>query len=285
MIVNLIADAGSTKTDWVITDPKGERITSIITNGVNALLCAPGSIKNMATMVGFMLHQENMQVNSLHYYGAGCATPKICHSCKKELGQVIHAKEIRVNSDLLGAARSLLQKEPGIACILGTGSNSCLYDGKKIVRNVPSMGYVLGDEGSGAALGRRLVADVFRGLMPRELRDLFFEKYDIDLGEMLDNVYKQASPNQYLAEFVEFIAENIEHEYMAEMVKEEIGRYFDRNITCYAEAKEVPISFTGGVSKVFQEIIRMVGTERGYRIGEILNPPMEGLIRYHKLRR
>ena len=263
MIVNLIADAGSTKTDWVVTDREGERITSINTNGVNALLCSPGSIQSMATKVDTMLRQEDMKVNALHYYGAGCATPQICQRCEEELRQAIRAEEVRVYSDLLGAARSLLQRERGIACILGTGSNSCLYDGKKIVSNVPSMGYVLGDEGSGAVLGRRLVADAFRGIMPPEMRELFFAKYDITLGEMLDRVYKQASSNQYLATFVEFIAENIEHEYMTGMVREEIGRYFDRNISCYAEAKDVPISFTGGVSKVFQEIIRTVGAEKG----------------------
>ena len=282
MIVNLIADAGSTKTDWVITDREGERITRINTNGVNALLCSPGSIKSMATKVDTMLRQEDMKVNALHYYGAGCATPQICQRCEAELRQAIRAEEIRVYSDLLGAARSLLQRERGIACILGTGSNSCLYDGKKIVSNVPSMGYVLGDEGSGAVLGRRLVADAFRGIMPPEMRELFFAKYDITLGEMLDRVYKQASSNQYLATFVEFIAENIEHEYMTGMVREEIGRYFDRNISCYAEAKDVPISFTGGVSKVFQEIIRTVGAEKGYHIGKFINPPMEGLIEYHR---
>lgn len=282
MIVNLIADAGSTKTDWVITDSKGEGITSFNTNGVNALLCPPGSIAAIASQVWSRLTSGDMEVNALHYYGAGCATPQICQRCEAELGQAIHAEEIRVNSDLLGAARSLLQRERGIACILGTGSNSCLYDGKKIVSNVPSMGYVLGDEGSGAVLGRRLVADAFRGLMPPELRELFFAKYDITLGEMLDRVYKQAAPNQYLATFVEFIAENIEHEYMTEMMSEEIGRYFDRNISCYPEAKELPICFTGGVSKVFQEIIRRVGTEKGYRIGKFLNPPMEGLIEYHR---
>lgn len=280
MNYKIIADAGSTKIDWVLTDAQGGELKRLHTPGVNALLADKEDLDACFCEVRSNI-EENVKIVSIYYYGAGCATPEICNKVQKSLQGVFGAENIEVYSDLLGAARSLFGDKKGIACILGTGSNSCLYDGKRIVRNIPSLGFILGDEGSGAALGKRLVSDSFKGHLPAVISEKFLETYGLSLGSILDKVYKTPAPNKFLASLVPFIREHLWNPYVYSMVRKEFENFLQRNVSPYQGSRTLPISFTGGIARHFDVILRDAVAQGGYKLGEITEHPIEGLIKYH----
>lgn len=192
----LIADAGSTKVEWVLLSDSGEQLRQISTPGINALIAEEDELVEKFSAVKSQLGQDE-SLSEIHYYGAGCATAAICDKIYAAISKVWQAGTIQVNSDLLGACRALLDRERGIACILGTGSNSCLYDGESIEQNVPSLGFILGDEGSGAALGKRLVADAFKGHLPKPIRDQFMKYYELNLENILEYTYRRPAANRF----------------------------------------------------------------------------------------
>lgn len=281
MIYNLIADAGSTKVSWAITDTEGNEIKRFATDGLNALLATD---EELAAMVTSVLSQipENSEAHEIHYYGAGCATEEICSRISSALADRLNPHSSEVQSDLLGAARSLLGRDGGIACILGTGSNSCLYDGEKIVHNVPSLGFILGDEGSGAALGKRLLTDTLKGRLPRPVTEKFIETYKITTAEVLDRVYRRQAPSKWLASFVPFLSENIWNPYIYSLIRKEFENFLTRNVSAYQGSRTLPISFTGGIAYNFADVLRQTGESHGYKIGRITAQPLDGLIDFHK---
>ena len=282
MTLRIIADAGSSKTDWSLTDGTGTGTKRFATPGLNALLAEVHEVE--ASLRGVAEHlPEGSDVMEINYYGAGCATPAICSKMRSALSAALRCGNVNVESDLLGAARSLLGRERGIACILGTGSNSCLYDGKEIVENIPSMGYILGDEGSGAALGKRLVADAFKRRLPEAVTEDFLREFDLDLAEILTRVYRTPAPNKFLASLAPFIHRNLGNPYIYAMVRDEFRNFFVRNVSAYAGARKLPVSFTGSVAFHFADVIREAGEELGIKVGKIAAQPLEGLIRYHNL--
>lgn len=196
MKFNLIADAGSTKTEWALLPPGEEPSVRFVTDGLNAMIADRKSVSEKfsaaAEKTGTALekYSTGAEIGTIYYYGAGCATPEICSRIGDALLSAFGATSAQAESDLLGAARSLLGDEAGVACILGTGSNSCLYNGRQIVANVPSLGFILGDEGSGSALGRRLVNATFKGQLPAYLEKELTERHGLSLPEILDNVYR-----------------------------------------------------------------------------------------------
>lgn len=288
MKYNLIADAGSTKIDWVSIDESGHEVCRFSTDGVNALLATASevesSLKEVSDRLKSCINSDDsipIAIESIYWYGAGCATPEICSKLADALKDVFCAEYVEVHSDLLGAARSLFGDRAGIACILGTGSNSCLYDGEKIVHNIPSLGYVLGDEGSGVALGKRLVADSFKGHLPKLISDKFLAQYGLTLADILDKVYRQPAPNKFLASLVPFISENLWNPYIYSMVRQEFSNFLNRNVSPYEGSRTLPISFAGSIALHFEKVLREAASEDGYAIGEIRQHPLDGLIEYH----
>lgn len=276
----LIADAGSTKVDWVVVASDGTVEARTSTHGLNALLAEPADISRLFAKAKAHLNQDE-GFSEIHYYGAGCATPAICDKIRVALESTWQAGRISVESDLLGAARSLLGRQPGIACILGTGSNSCLYDGEKIVNNVPSLGFILGDEGSGAALGKRLVADAFKGQLPELVRDHFLNLYELTLEEILDYTYRRPAANRFLASLVPFLKEHLWNPYVYSLVREEFSSFLRRNVAMYSGSHSLPLSFTGSIAWHFADILREAAENQGFKIGKIEKSPMEGLICFH----
>lgn len=277
----LIADAGSTKIDWALTGDSGKAEKTFSTEGLNVLLAEREEFDALIAAVKESLG-DGVSPDEIYYYGAGCATPTICAKVENALRHSFDAGRIVVASDLLGAARSLLGHSRGIACILGTGSNSCLYDGEKIERNVPSLGFILGDEGSGAALGKRLVSDAFKGHLPKVISDEFLDAYGLTLDEILNKVYRSARPNKFLASLVPFLYEHLWNPYVYSLVRREFENFLLRNVSPYQGARILPIAFTGSIAFHFKDVLADAAGAQGFRIGAITARPLEGLITYHE---
>lgn len=277
----LIADAGSTKVEWALLKNDGVIASSFTTDGINALLASQEVIDQAFTDIEARLPHD-ISIDEVHYYGAGCATPQICEVIHNSLAKAFRNADIHVSSDLLGAARSLFGKKKGIACILGTGSNSCLYDGESIVEQIPSLGYVLGDEGSGAALGKRLLSDAFKNQLPDSIRDKFLKDYGMSLSGILDKIYRNPSPNKFLASLVPFLSDNLWNPYIYSLVLKELTIFVQRNVAMYKGAHSLDVSFTGSIAFHFAKILREAAESQGYRVTSISETPMEGLIQFHK---
>lgn len=276
----LIADAGSTKIEWAIVNDEGGVENNVTTHGINALMAEPDEIAALFAKARTLLGQEE-SFKAIYYYGAGCATSKICDKVHQGIANTWQAGTIVVESDLVGAARSLLGRKAGIACILGTGSNSCLYDGENISQNVPSLGFILGDEGSGAALGKRLVADAFKGHLPKLVRDHFLAMYELTLEDILDYTYRRPAANRFLASLVPFLKDHLWNPYVYSLVREEFISFLRRNVAMYPGSHSLPLAFTGSIAYHFADILREAADSLGFKVGKIEKAPMEGLIAYH----
>lgn len=280
MTKKLIADAGSTKVDWVVVSEEGDVMASHTCDGINALLSCPEDIYNALRTVKGQLG-DTSAISEIHYYGAGCATTMICRKMKDAISNSWPGADVFVSSDLLGAARALLGPEKGIACILGTGSNSGLYDGSRIVSNVPSLGFILGDEGSGAALGKRLVSDAFKGQLPGNISEKFLETYQLSLPEILDKVYRRGTPNKFFASLVPFISQHLWNPYVYSLVLEELTLFIRRNVAMYEGAHSLPVCFIGSIALNFEKILREAAASQGYNVTSVSRSPIDGLIRFH----
>lgn len=276
----LIADAGSSKVKWAVLPADGSAPATFITDGLNALLADQDEVSRKLAEVRSRL--AGRHIDRIYYYGSGCAIERVCRRMGDSLRAAIGADDVSVSSDLLGAARSLFGSRRGIACILGTGSNSCLYDGHDIEHNVPSLGYVLGDEGSGTALGKRLVAEAFKGKLPANVREKFLDTYQLTLTDILDKVYRSPAPNKFLASLVPFLSDNIWNPYIYSLVLEELISFVKKNVAMYEGAHFLPVSFTGSIAAVFAKILREAAASQGYTVSEITADPMDGLIKYHR---
>jgi hypothetical protein len=220
-------------------------------------------------------------IETIFYYGAGCAYAEANKRMFDALKNAFGTEKIEINSDLLAAARALCGHDEGIACILGTGSNSCLFDGVKIVDNTPSLGYILGDEGSGAALGKRLVSDCLKKQLSPALTKKFLEKYNLTTAEILEQVYHKPMPNRYLAQFAPFLAENRKEAEVQTLLKYCFTLFFQRNTMVYRRSW-LPIHIVGGIGVTFANELKETAESLGLSIGNIVESPMNGLIEYHK---
>lgn len=276
----LIADCGSSKIEWCLIDAKGEVTKRFHTPGMNAVML---SCEEMTERLGKEMAPEvtNMagDIDSVYFYGAGCISPKVCDSVATAIGKYIPGARIEVYSDLLAAARALCGHKPGIACIMGTGSNSCYYDGDKITDNVSPLGYILGDEGSGAVLGRRLVGDVLKEQLPAELCSAFLQEYQLDRLGIIERVYRQPGANKFLASLSPFLLKNIECPQVRAIVEGEFNAFFVRNIRHYGQ--QGPIHFVGSIAYYYRPILEDAASRNGFTVGMVLKAPMEGLIAYH----
>jgi N-acetylglucosamine kinase-like BadF-type ATPase len=272
----LIADSGSTKTNWsLINEDLNVRVC--MTDGINPFFLNEKEILNLLKQK-FTLPKEN--ITSVYFYGAGC-TPERSSLVFEALNGFFHAGSIEVNSDLLAAARSLCGEKEGIACILGTGSNSCHYDGKKIIENVSPLGYILGDEGSGAVLGKKLIADILKNQLPDVVVRDFYNTYHLNPAEIMDKVYRQPFPNRFLAQFTPFISNHITHPEIQKSVKNSFVEFVERNVFQYRKADQLPVHFTGSIAYCFKDILEEVCSQYNLLMGNTTKEPMSGLIKYH----
>jgi len=278
--MHLIADSGSTKTNWSLTDG-GLVVKGINTSGINPFYQTQEEI--ISDLENQLIPQlDDCIIEEIHFYGAGCSFPEKKAIVGNALGKYFSDTVIEVQSDLLGAARALFQHEKGIACILGTGSNSCYYDGNEILQNVSPLGFILGDEGSGAVLGKMLIADCLKNQLPDLLREELLDKYDLTPAQILDSVYKKPFPNRFLAKFTPFILENIEEPSIFNLVYESFDSFLVRNVMQYP-LDEIKVGFIGSIAYYFRDTLEIVASERGIVISEIVKSPMEGLVEYHKI--
>lgn len=272
----LIADSGSTKTDWRLCAESAEP-RAFQTVGLNPFFVSPDAMKQILTDT----FADSLEaVDALYFYGAGCVPAKIPMMETVSHDVFPHAS-VFVASDLLGAARALCGRQPGIACILGTGSNSCYYDGNAMTDNVSPLGFILGDEGSGAVMGRLLVADYLKHQMPETLRADFAQRYDIVPAEVIERVYRQASPNRYLANFARFIAYHLDDPYVQNLVEAQFTAFFRRNVMQYPQHRDVPVSFVGSVAYYLKEHLVAAAQPLGITVGEVVQSPIDGLCRFH----
>ena len=220
-------------------------------------------------------------LDEVHFYGAGCTKEKQPIVERALRANLTINGECEVASDMLGAARGICGHKPGIACILGTGSNSCSYDGKNLVKNVSPLGFILGDEGSGAVLGKLLVGDVLKNQMPEAITKRFFEKYKLTSAEIIDRVYRQPKPNTFLASFVPFLEENIDEPKIYNLVKESFRSFLRRNVMQYDGWQTLPIGFNGSIAKIYKKPLLEALEEEGMHLGRIIQAPMEAMVEYH----
>ena len=274
----LIADSGSTKTDWVVIK-EGELLCSLSTRGINPYFQSFEEIKNEIEMA-LIPQLIDFSVDTVYFYGAGCVFDK-AGIVRDAISICMQTTEIFIYSDLLAAVHGTCGNNAGIACILGTGSNSCFFDGKKIIKNVPPLGFILGDEGGGATLGRLLISDLLKGLLPEYLKDDFLKKFKITQAEILDHVYKQPFPNRFLAGFSPFLYEHSDVPEIHSIVFKNFISFFSRNVMQY-DYKKYEVNFVGSVAFHFKDILKEAADEVNVHVGEILKNPIYGIIDYYK---
>lgn len=277
MKVKLIADSGSTKADWRLIGGPAE-MKSFRTRGMNPYFRSCDDITQELTEK--LLPHLIQEVNEIFFYGAGIVNQ--VNVVKEALSHLFPAAKVETHSDVLGASRALFGRGTGIACTLGTGSNACFYDGINLAEKVPPLGFILGDECSGSALGKKLLGDYFKRMMPSDLRILFEQEYSPALSDVLDHVYRIERPNKYLASFAPFLSAHIQESYCREMVEMSFKEFFERNVLTLPVDSAHPIGFVGSVAYFFREIVIRQTEEFGFRKPVILKEPVTGLVAYHK---
>ena len=275
--MKLIAESSTTRTDWALVEG-AEIVEHAYTTGLNPYFQSRREISHSIRLelpeVFFRRKLEHV-----YFYGAGCANTEKCKIMESSLVAQFKTP-VTVESDLLGAARGLLVREPGLACILSTGSNSCLYNGLEIEKTVAPLGFILGDEGSGAYMGKRMIADMLKGLAPRDLTEAFFEKNNVTPNMLLDEVYSNKLPSKLLSQYSVFLRENLDNSYCYRLVYNAFMEFFTRNIISY-DYTGIPLSFVGSVCVMYQPILLKVASYFGAQIKKIIRNSMPGLVAYH----
>ena len=295
----LIADSGSTKTDWTLlhsTNPllKSEVIATFRTQGITPIHQTVGDIRDiierelMPQLSSFprakliemgVLESPLLQNLQLYFYGSGC-TPAHVPMMVQLMVEELSPKTVEVHSDLMAAARALCQHEAGMACILGTGANSCLYDGENIVQNTPALGYILGDEGSGSVLGRLFLNAIFKNPALATVRDEFLKANKMELKDIIQKVYREPMVNRWLASLSPFIMEHIDNPFIREIVVYNFREFFRKNIVPY-NRPDLQVHFVGSMAHHYREELEEAAKAEGFELGNILQSPMEGLLTYH----
>ena len=277
----LIADSGSTKCEWCYIS--GGRKQVIETQGASPYFLNESQLISMIQRE-LLPPLKGKVPKHIFFYGTGCAAAVNRAMVKRAIKKIFPIADIEVEHDLTGAARALCGKKKGIVAILGTGSNSGYYNGKKIVRNSPGLGYVLGDEGSGAYLGKKVLQYYLYKTFDTSLQHKFYKKYGVVAADILDAVYKKPLPNRYIAGFVMFLVENRGHYMVENIIEDGLWDFFSTHLSHYPQSGKIPIYFTGSVAFGFQDILKELCKTFGWESGKFLAKPMEGLIAYHKMK-
>lgn len=275
----LIADSGATKAEWCLLHNGKKKI--LFTQGISPYFLNTGQIAELVNKE-LKARLKKTPVEHIFYYGTGCSNSNNVKSIKNALLKVFPESKVAVNTDLTAAAKAVFGNEKGVACILGTGSNSCYYNGKNIVKNSPGIGYVLGDEGSGAYLGKKVIQYYLYNTFDEDLRARFDARFVTTPAEILDNVYKKPLPNRYLASFTMFLAENRGHYMIENIIEDGLNDFFFQHLCKYAEVWKYPVSFVGSVAYGFRDVLQELCHSYEFELGAVLKNPMEGLVEYHK---
>lgn len=279
--MTLIADGGSTKCDWILLDPEGEVVLRTRTRGLNPAVISQEELRERI-LENAELQSIFGKVAVLDFYGAGCGTPTPVKLFTEVLVELFPTAKVSINEDLLAAVYAATT-EPGIVCILGTGSNSCYFDGTKITTTVPSLGYVLMDEASGNYFGKRLIRDYYYKKMPAKLAIEFEKRYNLDADDIKVNLYKKPNPNTYLASFAEFIFTSQEvNGYFYQLITEGMFKFIEYRVLCFKEAQNVPIHFIGSIAHFSEDIIRDCMKPYHLELGNVIRRPIDGLIDYYR---
>ncbi|HXC03436.1 MAG TPA: N-acetylglucosamine kinase [Bacteroidia bacterium] len=277
----LIADSGSTKTEWRLVDDNN-RIRSFTGQGLNPFFHTSDQLQAiLAAEAGSQLQDINPAGLRIFFYGAGCGNEKNIERMRNALESVIAGASIVVETDLLGAARALSHLQPGMVGILGTGMSSCMFDGEQITMQQPSLGFILGDEGSGADLGKRLLKAYLSGDLPPDLKQRMTDRFGLKPAEILHKIYREPFPNRYVASFSKFIYQNIQEQFCVDLVARAFREFFEQHIARYPVYRNQKLSCCGSVAFWFSNILRRVAEEQGQALDKIVENPMAGLCLYH----
>ncbi|MFT4093099.1 MAG: N-acetylglucosamine kinase [Niabella sp.] len=274
----LIADAGATKTEWSFLG--NGKIKSVDTLGISPYFLSGPQITELL-LQQLIPRLKNAAADEIYFYGTGCLNPENNKTVKQAIKKAFPGAVVNVTNDVVGAAIGLCGNTKGIACILGTGSSSCYYDGKKIKKNNPGLGYALGDEGSGAYLGKKVLQYYLYNTFDEDLRARFDAAYVTNVTEILENVYKKPLPNRYLASFAKFLADNRGHYMIENIIEDGLNDFFFTHLCKYAEVWKYPVNFVGGVAFGFKDVIKELCATYNFEPGRIMQKPMKGLIEYH----
>ncbi|MDP3462431.1 MAG: ATPase [Bacteroidales bacterium] len=278
-MMRLIADSGSTKTSWMLT-LNGVLLQQFHTKGFNPYYYSQDDISEILERdLPHDLPTES--IKEVIYYGSGCSTEKNCHVVSVAIQRFFSEANMLIHHDLIGAAHALLGHRGGIACILGTGSNSCLYDGEKIVSNVPSLGYLLGDEGSGLQIGKKLLTDILYKKAPEHIQNDFNNTYHLSLSDILSNLYQKDKPGRFLSSFAPFVGERIGHPYCHDLVASCFDDFIRVQLSQYDGYRQLPVSFVGSVAWHFKDILTERLLNAGINPGIIMQSPAEGLLKFY----
>ena len=274
----LIADGGATKVEWCFLD--GGRKKTILTQGISPYFLSKEQIHDLL-LKELCPFVKKKTVGEVHYYGTGMRNPKNVRMLKSCLENIFVEAAIEISDDMLAAARGLAGDKKAIACNLGTGSFCCYYNGKKIAKRSQGIGYILGDEGSGAYLGKKVIQYYLYNIFDEELRDKFDRKYKTNPIEILENVYRKPLANRYMASFSFFLSENRGHYMIENIIEDGLNDFFFNHLNKYKETSSLPVSFVGGIAYNFNDVIKELCETYQFQLGKIIRNPMEGLIDFH----
>lgn len=275
----LIADSGGSKIDWRLLSPDG-KIDQATGSGFNPYYQNPSHLED--SINENLISKIKEPISKIFFYGSGVSSPENCEIIKRVLSKFFKNAEVEINHDLLGAARSLCGEETGIACILGTGSNSCFFEDGVVKRNITNLGWILGDEGGGVHIGKQLLVDCLRDQMPAKLSEQFTSRFSISRDDVLDKVYRQEKPSAFLSSFSKFIFQHIKEPYCYKLVYSSFTDFFTQNVMRYDDFKKHKVHFTGSVAFYFSDILRQAANDLGVTVKNIVETPIAGLALFHQ---
>lgn len=281
MSMILIADGGSTKADWIALDNQKNELFRVRTLGLNPAVVPQEELTNRIINM-FQLINIKDEVEQIHFYGAGCGTPKPVAILKGVMEEIFTKAEVHIAEDMLAAVYAASGKNPAIVCILGTGSNSCYFDGEQMHMKVASLGYTLMDEASGNYFGKQLVRDYYYDKMPKAIAESFEQQFDLDPDHIKYNLYRQPNPNMYLASFAKFMFEFKEEKYIKKTIRKGFKEFFKYRVLPFELPTETPVYFIGSIAHYFRDILEQVAAKYEYGITDVIQRPINNLIEYHR---
>ena len=277
----LIADGGSTKVDWIALNSNKKEVFRVRTLGLNPAVVHQDELMNRIVNTPQLINVKK-EVTEIYFYGAGCGTPKPIEILKEVLQAIFINAKVNVAEDMLAAVYAASGEKESIVCILGTGSNSCYFDGKTIHIKSPSLGYTIMDEASGNYFGKQLIRDFYYNKMPKSIAKNFNEQFILDADVVKFNLYRQPNPNMYLASFAKFMFDFKEEKYIKKLIKKGFQEFFEYRILPFNKKQEVPIYFIGSIAFYFRDILEKVARKNGLSVAGIVQRPIDDLLAYHK---
>ena len=277
----LIADGGSTKADWIALDDTKQEVFRTTTLGLNPSVLTEHEMLSTINSADDLLKVQNNTLQ-IHFYGAGCGSPKAAESLQNVLKSIFKKATVFVSEDTLAAVYASTGDKPGIVCILGTGSNSCYYDGKNITTTAPSLGYTIMDEASGNYFGKQLLRDFYYDKMPKRIASAFKASFELDTDTVKMNLYRKPYPNMYLASFAKFMLEYKGEKYIRKMIKKGVQEFFKYRILPFEKDKHTPIYFIGSIAYYFQDILEKVALKNNLIVTDVIQRPIDNLVDFHR---